>query len=74
MKITFTEYDTGNPVFLDSEFIVGIRQLSVVSCNLTGQEEGQRTRIDMVYGDTILVTESAVSVATQAGWPDAQPR
>jgi hypothetical protein len=49
--------------------IAGIRQLAAFVCELTGQEEGERTRIYTTYGDTLLVVERAESFAEKCGWP-----
>jgi hypothetical protein len=71
MKLTLTDYETGLPVYVDTDRIAGIRQLAAFSDNLICQEEGERTRIDTTYGDILLVRESADSFASKAGWTTA---
>jgi len=57
MKIKLTDYDTGSPVYVDTEIIGSIISLPAQGCE---QELRERTRIDHKFSSMIyLVRENA---------------
>jgi hypothetical protein len=68
MKIALKEHETGEPVFIDTDFIAVIRQLCESPSICGGKVHKRRTRIDTKDGDMFLVQEDASFIASLAGF------
>lgn len=64
--IEFTDYDTGKPVFVRPEFIVALVPCPAQVFEGPGEgparEHGERMRIDMSTGVSIVVKETAEEI------------